>query len=154
MTDSNGKLVQLAVPGMAVTISGWKGLPKAGDDVLEGSEADIKRALANRARKAEMEILHEDIEAINLARRQERDARAEGLDISPVLNNPGPKELKLVIKADVSGSSEALEAALHGIGNKIATTKVISAAVGDITESDVLMAKAANGESSAFLSKV
>ncbi|KAF8889763.1 initiation factor 2 [Gymnopilus junonius] len=144
MTDSSGKLVQLAVPGMAVTVSGWKGLPKAGDDVLEGSEADIKRAVSNRAKMVERESLHEDVEAINLARRQERDARAEGVDISPVPSNPGPKELKLMLKADVSGSSEALEAALHGIGNKIAISKVISAEVGDITESDVLMAKAAN----------
>lgn len=146
MTDSNGKVVESALPGMAVMVSGWKGLPKAGDDVLQGSEADIKRALSNRAKKAEVDGLQEDIEAINLARRQERDARAEGHDSVIVPENTGPKELKLLIKADVSGSCEALEAALHGVGNKVAISKVISAAVGDITESDVLMAKAANGE--------
>ena len=145
MTDSNGKAVHSALPGMAVTVSGWKALPKAGDDVLQGSEGDIKRALSNRAKKAEIENLQDDIDAINLARRQERDARSEGLDALHVLECTEPKELKLVIKADVSGSCEALEAALHGIGNNIAVSKVISATVGDITESDVLMAKAANG---------
>ncbi|PPQ71496.1 hypothetical protein CVT26_011263 [Gymnopilus dilepis] len=144
MTDSNGKAVHSALPGMAVTVSGWKALPKAGDDVLQGSEGDIKRALSNRAKKAEIENLQDDIDAINLARRQERDARSEGLDALHVLECTEPKELKLVIKADVSGSCEALEAALHGIGNNIAVSKVISATVGDITESDVLMAKAAN----------
>ncbi|KDR81479.1 hypothetical protein GALMADRAFT_58853 [Galerina marginata CBS 339.88] len=144
MTDPIGQVVHAALPGVAVTVCGWKSLPKAGDEVLEGSDADIRKALVNRARKAEMETLHEDIEAINSARRHERDARAEGLNV-PVAGLPsGPSELRLLIKADVSGSGEALEGALHGIGNSIAMSKVISTGVGDITESDVMMAKAAN----------
>jgi len=147
MADSNGKTVSRALPGMAITVSGWKTLPKAGDEVLEGSETDIKKALANRIRKAETEALHEDIDAINSARRHDRESRLEGVDPSVLegTTTSGPTELKLMIKADVSGSGEALEGALNGIGNKIAVSKVISTAVGDITESDVMMAKAANG---------
>ncbi|KAF8969930.1 hypothetical protein BDZ97DRAFT_1653276 [Flammula alnicola] len=145
MTDSKGTSVQKAYPGMAVTVSGWKTLPKAGDEVLEGSDADIKKALSNRARKAHEESLHQDVEAINAARRQDRDARAEGLVAPPAHEMPvGPKELKLIIKADVSGSGEALDGALNGIGNHVAIAKVISTSVGDITESDVMLAKAAN----------
>jgi len=52
--------------------------------------------------------------------------------------------LKLIIKADVSGSAEAVRDALHGIGNTSASAQVISTGVGEITESDVMMAKAAN----------
>ncbi|KAF4614935.1 hypothetical protein D9613_002934 [Agrocybe pediades] len=143
MTDSNGKVVQKALPSMAVTVSGWKTLPKAGDEVLEGSDSDIKKALANRIRAAEQQALQGDIEAINTTRKQERDARAEGVETLPQTSS-GPKELRLMIKADVSGSAEALEGALQGIGNKIAVSKVISTNVGDITESDVMIAKAAN----------
>jgi translation initiation factor IF-2 len=60
----------------------------------------------------------------------------------------GPLELKLIIKADVSGSAEAdsVRDALHGIGNASAIAQVISTGVGEITESDVMMAKAANGD--------
>lgn len=158
MTDSNGKAVKVAIPGMAVTVSGWKTLPKAGDEVLEGSESDIKKALANRITMAEKEALHEDIEAINSSRKLDRDARAAAAaaetdnrhpahDIAPSESETGPKELKLIIKADVSGSSEALEGALDSIGNNIAISKVMSTGVGDITESDVMMAKVANGQS-------
>jgi len=146
MTDSSGKAVQKALPSMAVTVSGWKTLPKAGDEVLEGSDVDIKKALSNRERAAEQQVLQGDIEAINTSRKQERDARIEGFE-APAQTSSGPKELRLMIKADVSGSSEALEGALQGIGNKIAVSKVISTNVGDITESDVMIAKAANGKS-------
>jgi translation initiation factor IF-2 len=147
MTDSSGRVIQSALPGMAVTVSGWKLLPKAGDEVLDGTEGDIKKAIANRLRREEAEALQEDAEVINESRRQEREARTEGEDApaAPVAND-GPKELRLLIKGDVSGSCEALEGALNSIGNNIAISKVIHTGVGDITESDILMAKAANGE--------
>jgi translation initiation factor IF-2 len=136
---------------MAVTVSGWKSLPKAGDEVLDASEGDIKKAIANRLRREATEALQEDAEAINESRRQEREARAEGEDapVVPVANDD-PKELRLLIKGDVSGSCEALEGALNNIGNNIAISKVIHTGVGDITESDILLAKAANGESRPF----
>lgn len=146
MTDSSGRAIQSALPGMAVTVSGWKTLPKAGDEVMDGSEGDIKKAIVNRLRREDAEALQEDAEAINESRRQERDARAEGEDVPAVpVANVGPKELKLLIKGDVSGSCEALEGALNNIGNGIAISKVIHTGVGDITESDILMAKAAQG---------
>jgi len=161
MTDSTGKTVKVATPGMAVTVSGWKTLPKAGDDVIEGSEADVKKALANRVRKSEIDASLATVEAINEARQADRVQRAEELKAAASRRGPpqatpmfqpvvpqsasNVKELRLLIKADVSGSAEAVEGALQGIGNKIATSKVISAGVGDVTESDVKMAKAANG---------
>ena len=146
MNDSNGKVVKEAIPGMAVTVSGWKILPKAGDIVLDGSENDIKKAISNRARRQELEALHQDVDAINSRRQQHRDLRSSGEEEAPPEPVPsGPLELKLIIKADVSGSAEAVKDALHGMGNTIARAQVISTGVGDILESDVMMAKAANG---------
>ncbi len=150
LTDSNGKAVKAAYPGMAVTVSGWKELPNAGDEVLTGSEPDIKKALANRLRKAEMEATLVDLEAINEQRRTEREKReaeeeaAEDRVPAPV-QPEGPKELRLVIKGDVSGSVEAVVNALEVIGNDVARTKIIATGVGDVTESDVMRAKAAEG---------
>ena len=146
MNDSNGKVVKEAIPGMAVTVSGWKILPKAGDIVLDGSENDIKKAISNRARRQELEALHQDVDAINSRRQEHRDLRSSGEDEAPIAPvSSGPLELKLIIKADVSGSAEAVRDALHGIGNAIARAQVISTGVGAISESDVMMAKAANG---------
>ncbi|KAK7023967.1 translation initiation factor IF-2 [Favolaschia claudopus] len=143
MHDSNNKVVKTASPGIAVIVSGWKSLPSAGDEVLQGSESEIKRVIVNRQRKADIEASLLDVEAINASRQQERDqvkiehAKEEELG--------GPKELRLLIKADVNGSAEAVEGALQGIGNHLAMTKVISSGVGAIAESDVMMAKAVGG---------
>ncbi|KAF8184878.1 initiation factor 2 [Mycena galopus ATCC 62051] len=142
MHDSNGQTVKSASPGMAVTVSGWKSLPNAGDEVLQGTESEIKRAIVNRQRQADIEASLVDVEAINANRQLERDRRqAEPKEEEPT----GPKELRLLIKADVSGSAEAVEGALQGIGNHLAISKVISSSVGAIMESDVMMAKAVGG---------
>ncbi|KAH0584027.1 hypothetical protein H2248_009602 [Termitomyces sp. 'cryptogamus'] len=151
MSDATGATVKAAYPGMAITVSGWKTLPNAGDEVLQGSEAEIKKALVNRQRKVDMEATLIDVEAINSVRRQEREKRelelelGESLDENSTEVEEGPKELRLIIKADVSGSAEAVQGALQGIGNKEAITRVISSGVGDISESDVMMAKATGG---------
>lgn len=151
MTDSFGNTVKVAYPGMAVTVVGWKTLPKAGDEVLDGKESAVKKALANRLRKAGIAASLADIDAINAARKEERERRqTETVDPQKILTSTsaefnGPKELKLIIKADVSGSAEAVEGALQGIGNKKAMVKIVSSNVGDVTESDVLMAKAIDG---------
>ncbi|KAJ6606487.1 hypothetical protein DFH09DRAFT_1387545 [Mycena vulgaris] len=157
MQDSNGQTVKTAPPGMAVMVSGWKSLPNAGDEVLQGTESEIKRAIANRQRKADIEASLLDIEAINANRQQERERRqaeleaetaGEEAEVKSKDETPtGPKEMRLLIKADVSGSAEAVEGALQGIGNHLAITKVISSGVGDILESDIMMAKAVGGES-------
>jgi translation initiation factor IF-2 len=148
MNDSSGLSVKTAYPGMAVTVSGWKTLPSAGDEVLEGSEADVKKAVVNRVRKADAESTLVDIQAINEQRRLERERKEESGDATrqtPVETPQEPKALRLVIKGDVSGSVEAVEGALQGIGNKQAFVKIVSTGVGDVTESDMMMAKAAEG---------
>ncbi|KAJ3863882.1 hypothetical protein EV359DRAFT_42207 [Lentinula novae-zelandiae] len=156
MNDSTGKPVQIATPGMAVTVSGWKSLPTAGDDVLQGSETNIKKAIANRERKAEIDLSLADVEAINQSRRQDREKRELELQLgkdaaaADEQTEDGPKELRLIIKADVSGSAEAVVGALQGIGNDVATTKVISSGVGDITDTDVTLAQTAGGMIVAF----
>lgn len=153
MNDSAGKAVKVAHPGMAVTVSGWKTLPNAGDEVLEGPESDIKKAVANRQRKAELEASLGDVEAINSSRKQERERReleAElGAEAAKELKQEeatGPKELRLIIKADVSGSAEAVVGALQGMGNHHAMTKIVSSGVGEVTESDIMMAQTAGGK--------
>ena len=153
MLDSSDKAVKAAYPGMAVTVTGWKSLPSAGDEVLQGTEADVKKAITNRERKADLEATLEDLEAINEQRRVERDRRegetaeeASGESVGHHQVEQGPKELRLVVKGDVSGSVEAVVDVLQCIGNKEACVKIVSSGVGDVTESDVLRAQAAQGK--------
>ena len=48
---------------MAAVVSGWRDLPQAGDEVLQGTESEVKRAISNRIRKAQMEASLTDLEA-------------------------------------------------------------------------------------------
>jgi len=148
MIDSTGSPVKVAVPGMAVTVSGWKELPGAGDEVLEGSEQDVKKAVANRHRKAEEHAMMVDIDAINIQRRLDREQRErEGSDQPEITaETEKPHELLLIIKADVSGSVEALVSAVQYIGNESAGVKIVHTGVGEITESDIHLAKTSKSE--------
>ena len=162
----------MAYPGQPVEVTGWKDLPSAGDLVLEApTEDDAKKAITNRLRRIEQEKLWEDVEIINEKRRveaeqelvrkeEERSARERGLKggqiaqagaaaVESMDGSAGVagevKELLLIVKADVSGTVEAVVGALEGIGNKEAKVKIISSAVGDVQESDVEMARAVQG---------
>ncbi|KAF9239584.1 hypothetical protein BU15DRAFT_87902 [Melanogaster broomeanus] len=150
-------------PGTPVLVTGWKSLPAAGDEVLAGNEADIKKARVNRERKRELESVISDIEAINAARKvdkemeeKERSARLKkaGREQMEGQESPVPevekRNLRVVVKGDVSGSVEALVGAIEGTGNHLAGVKVVSTGVGDVSDSDVMMAKAAEAMIIAF----
>jgi translation initiation factor IF-2 len=167
LTSSSGQVVKSIPPGTAASVSGWKELPNAGDEVLQASEEDIKRAVVNRKRNEEMLKLVGDVEAINARRREDRERKElelerakEALKNGKEVNINGKgavdvnieekegdkgKVLRLIVKADVYGSAEAVAGALEGIGNDRARTKIVSYSVGNITEGDVTLAKAIGG---------
>jgi translation initiation factor IF-2 len=132
-------------------------------------EDEVKRAVANRIRDKERKALMNDVEVINEKRRIERERqveeearheaiKAEGGDVSAAIRSEerrlkreeeerGKKELRLIIRADVSGTVEAVVGALEGIGNNEVGVKIIHTDVGDVSDSDVAMAEASDGES-------
>ncbi|KIY43612.1 initiation factor 2 [Fistulina hepatica ATCC 64428] len=158
MQDPNGVGVRAAYPGMAITVSGWKTLPNAGDEVLQGTESDVKKAISNREHQAALTASLEGVEALNEVRRADKERRdleqnmeeykIRAMDREAAENEP--KELCLIIKADVSGSAEAVAGALQGIGNHLATSKVVSSGVGSVTESDIEKAQVIGGSIVAF----
>lgn len=150
--SSSGQMLKSIPPGTAALVSGWKELPSAGDEVLQGTEGDIKRALSNRRRKADIEATLQDAEAINESRRAERElqqkeaeAEKEGVPLEKEAKKDEKKELRLVIKGDVSGTVEAVAGAVQGIGNHLAGVKVVAQSVGEVNESDIMRAKAVDG---------
>lgn len=152
LKSPSGQSIKSVPPGTAALVSGWKELPKAGDETLQGSESDIKRAIGNRIRKADIEATVQDAEAINESRRAEREllqkeaeAEAAGTPLRPEKQD-AKRELRLVIKGDVSGTVEAVAGAVQGIGNHMACVKVVAQGVGEVSESDIMRAKAVEGQ--------
>lgn len=160
LLSSSLQSITSAAPGTPVLVTGWKSLPAAGEEVLSGSDTNIKKACANRERKRSIESALGDVEVINATRQayKEKEGRENPHTAKRSNNVPTPvsegsaqpevkKYLRLVVKGDVSGSVEALAGAVRDIGNHLAGVKIVSAGVGDVSDSDIMMAKAADGTS-------
>ncbi|WWC60108.1 translation initiation factor IF-2 [Kwoniella dejecticola CBS 10117] len=160
MQDDKGKPIKEALPGQPVSITGWKELPSAGDELLEAikGEDEAKKAINNRKRDEERRRMMVDVEQINAKRKEERERleadalAAEALESGESTSEGGAavnkeeekKILRLVIKADVSGTVEAVVGSLEHIGNKEAGVKIIHTGVGEVSESDVALAEASD----------
>jgi translation initiation factor IF-2 len=123
--------VKEATPSFPVQVLGFSGLPQAGDrfDVVEDErsarDTAQRRFLAKRDRVLAAQKPKVTLEAI-----QERIADGQ------------VRELKIVLKADVSGSAEALRDSLEGLSHDEVRVRVIHSGVGAINQSDVLLAQA------------
>ena len=132
MLGQNGKRVTSVAPSEAAEIQGLGSVPAAGDefrvfkDEREARELADQRAL--KARQAE----------------QERKRHVTLENLFETMDESETKELNLVVKADVQGSIEALEGALEKIDQTEVKIKVIHAAVGAISETDVTLAAASD----------
>lgn len=161
MQDDKGKPLREALPGTPVFVTGWKDLPSAGDELLEArsGEDEAKKAVSNRKRDEERKRLMADVEQINAKRKEERQRleaeaaaaaeageRGEDISVNAHSRKPEFKTLNLLVKADVSGTVEAVVGSLEHIGNKEAGVKIIHTGVGEISESDVSLAEASGGE--------
>ncbi len=130
MINDRGQRVKEAPPSMPVEILGLPGVPKAGDRFyVVRDEATAKEILEKQGAEQKdgslglhitLEHLFEDIKAGKV------------------------EELKLIIKSDVQGSVEALRSTLGKIQSKNVRLNFIHSGIGDITESDVMLAAASN----------
>lgn len=167
LISGDGKDIQEAGPGTPVEVSGWKVLPEAGDQVLEAkSEEDAKKAIETRKRREERRKEIGDLEAINEKRRimaeanvirkkMREEVRSAGINPNTVGSaatfaasdeNEGIKVLNLIVKSDFAGTEEAVSNALAEVGNSQARVKIVETGVGDITDGDLALAKAVDGE--------
>ncbi len=128
MTDVRGQRVPEALPAMPVEVVGLDGVPQAGT-LLEVVRDD-------RLAKAVAAERHERRRAADLA--TGRPGGAEEVTTTP----GGLRELRLIVKADAHGSVEAVTAALGRLGTPGVGLSVLQAAVGNVTESDVMLAAA------------
>lgn len=132
MFNERGKKVKSVGPSTPVLVLGLDGAPQAGEKFKETeTEQDARRIAAQRAQ---------------ISREQSnRAAKRISLDeIGRRLALGNFKELKLIVKGDVDGSVEALTDALLKLSIEKVAVSVIHQAVGQIVESDVLLASASD----------
>ncbi|NDY71974.1 translation initiation factor IF-2 [Desulfobacter hydrogenophilus] len=128
MIDDSGSRVESAGPSTPVEIVGLAGVPDAGDEfVAVASDKDAKQIAGHRMQKQRAKELAKKSRA-NLQKMFENLGSAE------------IQELKLIVKADVQGSIEALNDSLNDLAKEEVEVKIVHSAVGTINESDVSLA--------------
>ena len=129
MIDETGQQIDSAGPSIPVEILGLDGTPDAGDSfvVVENEK---------RAREVADYRAHKD--------RDQKLKRQQAAKLDSMFDRMGEgadrQSLNIVLKADVRGSLEALQASLRDLGNDEVEVNVVSGGVGGITESDVNLA--------------
>jgi translation initiation factor IF-2 len=131
LIDPSGKKVKFAGPSDPVEIQGLSGVPSAGDVLVAVSDERKARQIAT------MRLEREKAKGKTATR-----ITLEGLQKQ--IQTGEVKELRLILKADVQGSVEALAESLERLSTDEVKLKVIHSSVGMITESDVMLASASN----------
>ena len=133
MTDDHGEAVEEAPPSMPVRVVGLSGVPDAGDAMhAVESERVAKDIVSNREAQEREQAGAPTRPRVSL---EELFAEAAG---------EGPKELRVIVKADVQGSAEALREALVKLSTEKVKVNVLHTSVGGITENDVQLAQASS----------
>lgn len=132
MFNENGKKVEVAGPSTPVQVLGLNGAPQAGDT---------------------FNVMEDDRSAREIANKREQLQRMQGImtqkhvtldEIGRRIAIGSFKELNIIVKGDVDGSIEAMSGSLIKLSKETVQVNVIHAAVGQISESDVLLAAASN----------
>lgn len=162
----SGAEVATAGPGTPVEIDGWKEPPAAGDEVLQApDEQKAKSVVEFRIEAQRRDEMATEVIAVNEMRRLEHEKRekeklkkTQGLDeqtddsekAALPASSPGMKEVLFLIKADVSGSVEAILNSVSALGNSEVRPHIIRSGIGPITEFDIDHAAAAKAHIISF----
>ena len=128
--DERGRTLEAVGPSMPAEVLGWSGAPAAGDLFTSFEDEREAREIANKRQALHREHEFRAAKAISLA------------DIHSMMSKGELSELKIVLKGDVDGSVEALSESLTKLGTSEVAVRIIRQAVGQISESDVLLAAA------------
>ncbi len=132
MIDDRGRKLESASPSMPVEILGLTGVPAAGDTFIAVADEAKARQVAEHRRAKQRESELATTSKVSLE------------DLYQQIQAGGVKALKVVLKADVQGSVEAIRDALTRLSTDEVKLSVIHSSVGGINESDVLLAAASN----------
>jgi translation initiation factor IF-2 len=132
MIDDRGRKVEEAPPSFPVEILGLQGVPQAGDSFVAVTDEAKARQVAEyrRSKQRESELV--------------KSSKVSLEELYDQIKAGDMKELRVVLKADVHGSVEALTEALSRLSSDEVKLRVIHGSVGGISESDILLAAASN----------
>ena len=131
LKNDKGMEIVSAMPSTPVEITGINDVPSAGDKFMAfETEKEAKQVSEKR----------KEIQKLNAS----KGSKAVTLDDLFARVQEGVKEVKVIIKADVNGSAEAVKNSLEKIEVENVKVRVIRSSVGAITESDIVLAKASN----------
>ena len=132
MFDERGNRVEKVGPSVPVQVSGFDGAPQAGDLFAVFEQETEARAIATKRQQLKREQTFKQMRPTTLD------------EISQDILRGGTKELRLIIKGDVSGSLEALSDSLQKLSRDEAKVTILHKGVGPISESDVMLAAASS----------
>ena len=132
MTNDKGEKVKEAGPSIPVEITGLDDVPSGGDIFNAVSDERLARELVEQRKTARKEEMFNSQTKVTL------DNLFDQMKLGEV------KELKIIVKADVQGSVEAVKQSLMKLSNDEVRVNVIHGGVGAINESDVMLANASN----------
>ena len=131
LVNDRGEQVKEAPPAMPVEVLGLQGTPQAGDRfAIVNNEARAREITEYRQRLAR-----------DKAVAKHAGQRGSLEQMMSQLQQAGTKEFPLIIKGDVQGSIEAIDAALEKLGNDEVRARIVHSGAGAITESDVTLAE-------------
>ncbi|MCH5165736.1 MAG: translation initiation factor IF-2 [Clostridiales bacterium] len=129
LTDDKGKNIKTAGPSTPVAVYGLAQVPSAGDPIaVVESEKMARQVIEERAARAKNQMMSDVPQA----------------DLDEAFRKLGDEKLKeyrVLVKADVQGSSEAIKDALLNLSNNEVKVSVVFSGVGAINQSDVMMAE-------------
>ncbi len=132
MTDDKGRKVKSAGPSVPVEITGLGDVPTGGDVFNAVSDERLARELVEERITAQKE------EQFNAQTKVTLDNLFDQMRVGDM------KELKIIVKADVQGSVEAVKQSLEKLSNDEVRVNIIHGAVGAVNENDVMLANASN----------
>src|SRR5690625_577872 len=132
MVNDLGQRIEESGPSSPVEITGLNDVPEAGDQFLVIEEERKARQIGMASERQQIEEERSEKSRISLD------------DLVEQIKQGDMKEIKIIIKADVRGSAEALASSLQKIEVENVKVQIIHIGVGAITESDIILASASN----------
>ena len=137
MTDADGNQLKDAPPATPVRVTGWSDVPASGTKFsTEKNEKSAKRCAEENI---QLRKLHD---ATSTQQQNTEGGAATVEDLFAAIENQQKKCLRVIVKSDVHGSTEALVQALEAIESDKVELDVISKGVGHITKNDITFASA------------
>ena len=138
MLNEYGKAKKEAGPSIPVEISGWSDQPEVGEQFITLEDERTARQIAEERTQQQKEK--------NVGKQQKMQLE----NVFSQLDEQDQVEIRLLIKADVQGSAEALQSSLEQLGNDKISVNVIHSGVGNITTTDITLASASDAIVIAF----